>query len=61
MQTLLSKECGEQCGGQTGGKWQLRFEVLQVETHDFSARDEAALHLNEVISDWAKSGWPQIA
>jgi hypothetical protein len=33
----------------------LRFEIIPIDTHDFSARDDSALRLNELITDWARA------
>jgi hypothetical protein len=35
----------------------LRFEVTDVEGHDFSAHDDCAAALNEVVADWAQKTW----
>jgi hypothetical protein len=36
----------------------LRFEVTDIPTHDFSARDDSVARLNEILFDWAKKTWP---
>jgi hypothetical protein len=35
----------------------LRYEVIQTDQHDFSARTETATALNDLISDWMKHAW----
>lgn len=39
---------------------QIRFEVLPTDNHDFSAAEEAAAKLNELIRGWLKSTWASI-
>jgi hypothetical protein len=36
----------------------LRYEVIQTDQHDFSARTETATALNDLISDWMKHTFP---
>jgi len=33
------------------------FDILPTDCHDFSATEEAAAKLNDLISDWVKSSW----
>jgi hypothetical protein len=35
----------------------LRFEIAATEAHDFSANDDCAAALNEVLSDWVTKTW----
>ena len=35
----------------------LRFEVLDTQVHDFSARDDSALLLNDIVADWVGATW----
>jgi len=35
----------------------LRFEVTETEGHDFSARDDSASRLNEIVTDWTRNTW----
>lgn len=36
----------------------LQFDVVPTEHHDFSAHDESALRLNEIVNEWAARMWP---
>jgi hypothetical protein len=36
---------------------QFRFEVLSTDAHDFSATDESASKLNDLITDWVRKSW----
>ncbi len=38
----------------TGG---LRFEVIDTQVHDFSARDDSAMRLNDLVADWMGTTW----
>jgi hypothetical protein len=35
----------------------LRFEVTDTEGHDFSARDDSASRLNDIVTDWTRNTW----
>jgi hypothetical protein len=35
----------------------LRFEVIDTQVHDFSARDDSALRLNNIVADWVGKTW----
>jgi hypothetical protein len=35
----------------------LRLEVIDTQVHDFSARDDSALRLNDVVADWVGTTW----
>ena len=35
----------------------LRFEVIDTQVHDFSARDDSALRLNDLVADWVGTTW----
>ena len=35
----------------------LRFEVIDTHVHDFSAHDDSALYLNDIVADWVGRTW----
>jgi hypothetical protein len=35
----------------------LRFEVIDTQVHDFSARDDSAVYLNDIVTDWVGRTW----
>lgn len=35
----------------------LSFKIAATTSHDFSARDDAALGLNEIVSEWTQNAW----
>jgi hypothetical protein len=37
----------------------LRVEVTNIPVHDFSARDDSAACLNDIVADWAQHTWTQ--
>jgi hypothetical protein len=43
---------------QLAAEGRLRFEVMHTEVPDFSARDDSALRLNDIVADWARTIWP---